>query len=434
MSSVDQRIRQVAIVMQSLDASTAKGLLSQLPPEIARSVRQMMTKLGSVSSRDRATAFESLEGMLGAMMGNDDSSTDSSASPASALLSHSQGQLDRVEISSSAKTADRESWQEGVALSRDGAVANQAEIPWLSWDPATLATYLVHERPAVIATVINQFSPERAKALLDHLPLQIASSTLVALPHLTLSDPSILKDILAEVDKKLPKTPPVQTSVTVAGISKLEAIMAQFNETQRVAWLESIAAENEEVAMQLGWSPRRASTRDTTIPVDPIVEALVSDKTVNPANTAIEETQPVLPSPVSSKFSAPDIFTEAVTIPIDRFRDTENRDPSQIASLVSQRCMRIESLLLNDLVSLLHACDRDDVILMLKGSTDSLRQKVEQIVAPQELKRFKQLLSGKPPQPSEVLEAVDAICEKLDALIASGRINPLATSSILVAA
>jgi hypothetical protein len=33
-----------------------------------------------------------------------------------------------------------------------------------------------------------------------------------------------------------------------------------------------------------------------------------------------------------------------------------------------------------------------------------------------------------------VLQAVDAICEKLDALIAAGRINPLAISSILVAA
>ncbi|MFN7874149.1 MAG: hypothetical protein ACK5PB_02440 [Pirellula sp.] len=434
MSSTDQRIRQVAIVMQSLDASTAKGLLTQLPPEIARAVRQMMTKLGSVSSRERTLAFESLEGMLGTMMERNDAIPGSSDSPASALLSHSQGQLDRVELSSSAKAADRELGQEYVGFSRDQEAANQAEIPWLSWDPATLATYLVHERPAVIATVINQFSPERAKALLDHLPIQIASSTLVALPHLTLSDPSILKDILAEVDKKLPKTPPVQTSVTVAGISKLEAIMAQFSETQRIAWLESIASENEEVAMQLGWSPRRGSMRGTSIPVDPSVDASFADKTATLLSTSVAGKQTVSPTTVSSEVSAPENYDKPVTIPIDRFRDRENRDPSEMNWLISQKSMRIELLLPNDLVSLLHACDRDDVIVMLKGTSESLRNKAEQIVAPQDLNRFRQLLSGKSPQPAEVLDAMVAICEKLDALIASGSINPLATSSILVAA
>lgn len=434
MSSADQRIRQVAIVMQSLDASTAKGLLSQLPTEIARSVRQMMTKLGSVSSRERALAFESLEGMLGAMMESNDLGPGGSDSPASALLSHSQGQLDRVELSSSAKASDRELGPHHAGSSADQPATNQAEIPWLSWDPATLATYLVHERPTVIATVINQFSPERAKALLDHLPIQIASSTLVALPHLTLSDPSILKDILAEVDKKLPKTPPVQTSVTVAGISKLEAIMAQFNETQRIAWLESIASENEEVAMQLGWSPRRGNIRSTSVPVDPSVDTSIADKTVTPVNTAVTENQTVSPAGISSEDSGPEKSDEPVTIPIDRFRSRENRDRSEMDWLISQKSMRIESLMLNDLVTLLHACDRDDVILMLKGTSESLRTKAEQVVAPQDLKRFRQLLSGKSPQPAEVLDAMEAICEKLNALIASGRINPLATSSILVAA
>jgi flagellar motor switch protein FliG len=348
MSSVDQRIRQVAIVMQSLDASTAKGLLSQLPPEIARSVRQMMTKLGAISSKERANAFESLEGMLGAMMGNDDVGSDESASPASALLSHSHGQMDRVEISPAAKTSDVDARTDGGGAARDQAAVNQAEIPWLSWDPATLATYLVNERPAVIATVINQFSPERAKALLDHLPIQIASSTLVALPHLTLSDPSILKDILAEVDRKLPKTPPVLTSVTVAGISKLEAIMAQFNETQRIAWLESIASESEEVAMQLGWSPRHDSIPVTSPALGPSAEDPAPDNTPSPVQVSAVENKTVLPTAISSKSSEPDIFDEAVTIPIDRFRVTELRDPAHIASLISRQCIRIESRVLKD--------------------------------------------------------------------------------------
>jgi hypothetical protein len=224
--------------------------------------------------------------------------------------------------------------------------------------------------------------------------------------------------------------------VTVAGISKLEAIIAQFNETQRIAWLESIASESEEVAMQLGWSPRRENMSVTSSSVGPMDETPVpvTDKNPTSAPVSIAVNQIGQPTVSSVKTPEPDIFDEAITIPIDRFRDTVDHDPVQIASQISQKCKRIESLVLNDLVTLLHACDRDDVILMLKGSTESMRKQVGQVVAPQDLKRFKQLLAGKPPETMEVLQAVDAICEKLDVLIAAGRINPLATSSILVAA
>lgn len=438
MSSVDQRIRQVAIVMQSLDASTAKGLLSQLPPEIARSVRQMMTKLGSVSSRERAEAFDSLEGMLGAMMENVSDGNDSMDSPASALLSHSSGQLDRVEISSRGQMADAEAHSKTSSPVNDQPSIHQAEIPWLSWDPATLATYLASERPAVIATVINQFSPERAKALLDHLPIQIASATLVALPHLTLSDPSILKDILAEVDKKLPKTPPVLTSVTVAGISKLEAIIAQFNETQRVAWLEAIASESEEVAMKLGWSPRRDAKSDTQTLPTPSNTTLgtptVSNATLDPQLNTVSASQTTTHPTPSPAIPDPDIFEDGVTIPIHRFREMDNTNAATMALEISQKCLRIATLEPNDLVTLLHACNRDDVVLMLKGSNDSLRKHVEQVVAPQDRKRFKHLIAGDSPAQHDVLLAISAICDKLDSLIIAGRINPIATSSILVAA
>lgn len=449
MSSVDQRIRQVAIVMQSLDSSTAKSLLSQLPPDLAKSVKQMMTKLGTVTSRERSLAFESLEGLLGAMMGEEEAELAQAESPASAVLANSRSTVDRVELSSAGSSHS----QQHLPHAGDSQTKNEAETPWLSWDPATLATYLANERPAVIATVINQFSPERAKSLLDHLPIQVASSTLVALPHLALSDPTILHDILAEVDRKLPKSQPVLKTVTVAGISKLEAIIAQFGETQRVAWLESIATENQEVAMQLGWMPKQetkpSSNPNLRIPsmsesspvpsVAPISkDALGTNETPLPLES--EQTSPgssrapVLGQLPSAESAEADIFEDTVAIPIERYR-TANVTPTVTdADRISQQIERIRSLALNDLVTLLHSSDRNDVITMLKGADESIRKRAEQIVAPQDLKRFLQLLKGPTPSSEEVLKSVDSIVKQLDKLIASGRITPLATSSILVAA
>ncbi|XZE18667.1 hypothetical protein SH449x_003967 [Pirellulaceae bacterium SH449] len=446
MSSVDQRIRQVAIVMQSLDSSTAKSLLSQLPPDLAKSVKQMMTKLGTVPSRERSLAFESLEGLLGAMMGEEEAELAPAESPASAVLANSRSSVDRVELSSAGSPHS----QQHLSHAGDSQQKNEAETPWLSWDPATLATYLANERPAVIATVINQFSPERAKSLLDHLPIQVASSTLVALPHLALSDPTILHDILAEVDRKLPKSQPVLKTVTVAGISKLEAIIAQFGETQRVAWLESIATENQEVAMQLGWMPKQVPKPSTnpnlripsmseSSPVPSVAPIPKDGPGTNEMASPLENEQTSLGSPRAPVMGQPssaevDIFEETVAIPIERYRTAIVTPTVTDADRISKQIERIRSLALNDLVTLLHSSDRNDVITMLKGADESTRKRAEQIVAPQDLKRFLQLLKGPTPSSDEVLKSVESIVKQLDKLIASGRIAPLATSSIFVAA
>lgn len=442
MSSVDQRIRQVAIVIQSLDSSTAKSLLSQLPADLAKSVKQMMTKLGTVTSRERSLAFESLEGLLGAMMGEEEAELATEESPATAVLANSHSSVDRIELS----LASSPHSQQHLQQAGNSKPKNEAETPWLSWDPATLATYLANERPAVIAAVINQFSPERAKSLLDHLPIQVASSTMVALPHLALSDPTIVHDILAEVDRKLPKSQPVLKTVTVAGISKLEAIIAQFGETQRVAWLESIATENQEVAMQLGWMPKQETkpspnanlrtpsiSESSPVPVTQVVPG------TNEIASPLESKQTTLgspPNPVNgqSPSAEADIFEETVAIPIERYRTAHITPTVTDADRISQQIERIRSLALNDLVTLLHSCDRNDVITMLKGADESTRKRIEQVVAPQDLKRFLQLLKGPTPSSEEVLKSVNSVLKQLDKLIASGRITPIVTSSILVAA
>ena len=84
-SGSDQRIRHVAIVLQSLDAGTSRGLLGQLPPAQSKLVRQAMVHLGTVTPQERAAAFQSMQGLLNeANVRNDRAASNESLSPAAA--------------------------------------------------------------------------------------------------------------------------------------------------------------------------------------------------------------------------------------------------------------------------------------------------------------------------------------------------------------
>jgi flagellar motor switch protein FliG len=440
MSSADHRIRQVAIVLQSMDATTARGLLAQLPADMGRAVRQTMTKLGSITSAEREAAMLDMQGLLMALE-SQRAPLERETSPAAALLAGVQGDVDRVEISSQPVQDPFES------------ASTASETPWLAWAPSALAQLLADERPTVIATVLNQLSPERAKGLLDHLPMSTAAATLAALPNLFLVDASILSDILAEIDRKLPKTPPSPTSATIAGVSKLSAILSQFGEPQRQSWLNTIAVQSPEVAMQLGWHPIApatstpialpSGTTDTTVVPDGVK---VQTSTTRAPESASESNTVSLPSD--------DIFDDAVLLPIHAFRkedsQSNNRSSESQRSIPGQRHNPgvstsevgpmvafddLASLSDGDLVTLLHGCERTVVLSAVVGASTLMRRRVEALVPKADLKRFRQHLKslGQTPQ-MDVDAAQNAILQKASQWMVAGKIASLQNVSFLAAA
>ncbi|AMV33265.1 Flagellar motor switch protein FliG [Pirellula sp. SH-Sr6A] len=408
MPAADQRIRQVAIVLQSLDAGTARSLLGQLPPDMARLVKQAMTKLGTVSASERAQAMNDLQSMLHALQPSTGTMESATESPAAALLAESSSH-DRVEWSANASPAGAASNTGSPLASR----VTESELPWLAWDPSALATFLANERPTVIATVLNQLSPERAKALLDHLPVETAGATLAAIPNLFLVDPSILTDILAEVEKKLPKQQPTTTTATIAGIAKLAAIIEQFQGNQKQAWLKAIAAKNPDVAMQLGWhGPSNPSSESSFagLPPSPL-----------PSNAAI-----------SGNDEASDIFESPRILSMESHRkdanrpklDSESEQETAPNSLPLQTAFDdLLHLTDGDLVTLLHSCERTDVLHALRNASPAMLQRIERLIPRDDLKKFRDFLRRMPHQSeSESSCSQKTILEQSERLMASGRI------------
>ncbi|MCU0714577.1 MAG: hypothetical protein MUD03_00455 [Pirellula sp.] len=404
MPAADQRIRQVAIVLQSLDASTAKSLLGQLPPDMARLVKQAMTKLGTVSASERSQAMSDLQGLLHALPSNAPKKAASrrdiaADSPAAALLAESD-RHDKIEWSSGAQHSGT---TPNAATDVSGTGVIESELPWLGWEPSSLATLLANERPTVIATVLNQLSPERAKALLDHLPVETAGATLAAIPNLFLVDPSILTDILNEVEKKLPRQQPTPTTATVAGIAKLAAIVEQFQGSQKQAWLKAIAAQNPDVAMQLGWSESEKLAVES--------EAVATALATNEPN---------------------DIFEAPRILSIESHR--KHKVESSIASSdeqgpapeISKPDRSFDDLLRfqdGDLVTLLHSCDRTDVLQALKMSSPEMIQRIERLIPNQDIKKFRDFLRKMHVQEkAEWTRSQETILEQAERLMAAGRI------------
>ncbi|HUP77822.1 MAG TPA: hypothetical protein VM260_04605, partial [Pirellula sp.] len=250
-NATDQRIRHVAIVLQSLEATTSRGLLDQLPPSQSQLVRQAMVRLGIVTPQEREAAFRSMQGLLSASgIRTERQASKESLSPAAALLASHQSALnDQIELSTEARHQEPQEqiWQTEVSNSSLSAAS------WQHMPAQAMADALQGERPIVIATVINQVSVERATAIAQALPMQVAAATLAALPHLHLTDPAILKDIQLELERKIGQyQAPKKTNAE--GLSKLQAIVASMPVSQQNGWTYAIAKSNPVLAAKLGWN------------------------------------------------------------------------------------------------------------------------------------------------------------------------------------
>jgi flagellar motor switch protein FliG len=422
-NGTDQRIRHVAIVLQSLDAGTSRRLLAQLPPAQSKSIRQAMVHLGAISPQERNAAFESMKGLLGSLGVSENVSgrhpnmvTNSEpASPASELLAASQQRgLDAVELSGAASSMH-------ASISQD--MQNGPVPSWHFMSDETLADILQSERPIVIATVLNQIPIERATALVQLLPLQVAGATLAAVPHIGLTDAAILKDIEVELERKLSKYEP-QQKISNEGLSRLQAIIHRMPETQKDIWMNAIAQSNPVLASKMGWS------RPMQSPPIAIPSSVISDpKGVD----EIFEQPNILPFPNSARAASQQSDGVANRVPpedLDALVDSRTDLQTKAAPLSS-----LARLSDRDFVTVLHSCPARSVLLAISGAPKEFVARVERLVPPRDVARLRAKLTQLGPiSLQEVDEAQTLIADTAERLLAIGKIGALENVTFTAAA
>ena len=433
------RIRQVAIVLSSVDASTARQLLGQLPPAQARLVRQQMATLANVTPKERDAAM----GMLAQLTGKSSQTTTHSArsvhsdsqrtSPAEALLSEVPSSLDRIEFTSGySSRTEANSFSDSSSNSsydaRGNPVAFEEQFhnvqrqgenpfqtplwlpPWQQWSGDELARLLSNERPTLIAAVLLQAPVELGSEILQALPSAIATTVLAVLPQLHTTDPSVLQEIYSQLHQRLSDFQR-QTSPQNAGMTKLQAILATVSNEARKRFEQGLAVSEPLLAHALGVTNSKPTATATSQDTKG-VEYRAVDSAHEPEDRA-ESLRETLPFP--------------------------SKTYDEVAGSTRQESVfsfeSLKTLSLEDLAIVLRSMDPNTILLAASGASRQMRERIEALVDPNEIKRLRARLQGlRTAKLTEKQSAQNKIAQAAHVLLQQGRIASLSNMTILAAA
>ena len=440
----DQRIRHVAIVLQSLDAATSRGLLAQLPAAQSKLIRQALVNLGSISPQERAKAFEAMQGLLGATVSRPtpshrtpEASVDARSPAAELLASQTSAVSDQLEWSPAAL----QSHSHPISPSHNEPHPNDMIGHCGSWSTIsveTLAEILKTERPIVIATVLNQVAVDRATAIIQLLPIQVAGATLAAIPHLHLTDPAILRDIEQELERKIGQHFPPQQA-TSQGLSKLQAILDGMPKSQKSIWENAVSQSNPVLASKLGWSNTPTAQGDSNLePTEHRSKSLEPELVHQSSDDDVFDDSMVLPFPsesVHSQSGSSPATTAATTAATNA---ASNDSAMRHLTFGQPREYSMDSLSRlsdRDFVTVLHACSPQVILLALSGAKRDFVLRVERLMPPKDVQRLRTKLIGLGPINLRDVDAAQTqIAETATNLQSVGKIGSLETVSFTAAA
>lgn len=166
MTNAPLKLRKAAVLIRSIDADTAAGLLAQFSPEEAAKVRAAIRTLGPVDAEEQADVLAEFR----------------RARPLASQLA-----ADGVELQlASTATHDADT---ALARIRAGE-ANGKRFAFLERAPIdALVAYLAREHVQTIAVVLSNLSPARAAVVLAALPEKLQADTVERLSALGETDP-----------------------------------------------------------------------------------------------------------------------------------------------------------------------------------------------------------------------------------------------------
>lgn len=427
-SDVVDRIRQVAIVLTSVDAATARKLLGQLPEAQARQVRQRMANLGSVSPAEREAAMQAFAKLNRAMNKSavpTASSTSAARSPAEAILSSVPETIDRFEPSNtnSIGSFDHSS---SPSQPHDGftPVQSQQQNPfsphwsptWQQWSGEDLARMLTNERPNVIAALVLQCPTELGSGIVQALPAPLAASVLAALPQLHTTDPFVLQEIYDQLHTKLIDFQR-QTSPANAGMTKLQALMTQLNGDKKEHIQATLARTEPMLAHSLGLSIEKLAAAAPEPPRPAAELSATSSPAAAPAGNA-------LPAADSD-----DDVAEMIVPFVARESTTEldetigEPDFEELANFSQE-----------DLAIVLRSLDPQTILLATAAAGPVMRSRVESLIDAKEVVRLRKRLHAlRRVSNVEKAAAQQKIARTAGILLQQGRIAGLSSVSFVAA-
>lgn len=271
------KIRQIAILVSSVEAAVARQLLLHLPTDVARQVRAMVTQLGTVTAAER-------QAILAEFQRNASRST---ATPEPSLgnpqpMDHGRsgfGNTGGIRMDSGMPTTA------GPHAVRPAGMPMEDETApaWTRLSTPALVRFVKGERSIVGALVISRLKPEKGVDVLRQLPREMHRDILKRISQLQDVDPTAMAAIDEHLVERLSEYQQLIESEQ-ANLRRLTALLAAAPPEWQHEW-QSVLDEPEHIVPEL---------REQSAPVAPQAEPMQAAQFGNaqPANSTTAEQHP----------------------------------------------------------------------------------------------------------------------------------------------
>ncbi len=300
------KLRRIAVLIASVDATTARQLLLQLPTDMAKEVRGILQTIGPIDPAERQRIVAEFQSTAARHV-RSAPPTQASAQRGSAApriderspMTTASGPLhleprlanaSAPQVSSAVhaydKTAPRgydQGWPHQSAgpsqptLSADDEPTD-VTITWKRMDTRGLSQLLAGERPTVIAVVISQLAPEMGVSLLQQLPVALHSDVLQRMVHLQDIDTEAmqaidehlaerLKDYEHQVNSEAQNGRRISSLIAVAPAHLQQTWLQMLRETHNASMIPNIEAALR--PSTTGTSPQSPPTHDNAASSSP---------------------------------------------------------------------------------------------------------------------------------------------------------------------
>ncbi len=386
------KIRQIAIVLTSVDAKTARQILSSLPPDIAKPIRSLIGRLGSVTPHERDEAFAALTPILKlssnkpATKPRDSGSkppAPSYASPAEMLLAQSASTIDRADITysmpvgvSGAETASPQ-----ISDLNGQHSPPSADIAWFDATTSEWAQLLKSERPIIIASIVAQAPKMLASEILQELPGRIAVETLAEMPKIGSTSPEVLEEICSQLNGRLREFRN-QSLTNQWGLQKARGIFESLPEAMRSQWalqMESIDPNVAREFAQFADVAKRESGPEVSAGISATYDVL--------ASSAKSQLAPELKIAEQTRNSSPDNPDKSVS-------DDSVASSSNTVAYDAEDFDSLMHLPLSDLAKIIRECDPETVLAALSGASRRFLARFEKMIHPREVNRLRERIKS----------------------------------------
>lgn len=277
------RLRQIAILVSSVDAAAARQLLLHLPTETAKQVRNMAANLGAISAEEKRSILAAFQQSSASSPSPAAfaSPAQSAAAPTTPMPGQATQLAPQNAFANSAVVDGKHPTHQPLRTDEvDHAVSelssqttltsetptHASDSPWDGISDVALLRFVQGERPAVIAVVASQLKPHVAATILGQLPPELSCDVIRRLSRLQEIAPEAKAAIDEHVRTEL-GAHRQRVESEMENSRRMQALFQAAPESLRSQWQHALNASSE--ASFGGTSPQE-STRPTGVRVVPL--------------------------------------------------------------------------------------------------------------------------------------------------------------------